>query len=158
MSKWFYFNLMVLALALWNVIGGSRFPIIHLHILFGLAGLLFVLFNWTRHAVFSTIRHSPDREKKIKLATISKKVLVFHRWTGTLALVFIIIHVALVINRYGFFWENLKMVSGLVTGIFLISMVVTGWMRLIRPSGRKRRAHLRLGMVLFFLIMLHLIF
>ncbi|MBP1969910.1 putative ferric reductase [Virgibacillus natechei] len=82
----------------------------------------------------------------------------FHRWIGTAALLLIMMHAWLTINRYGFYWQNGKMISGLLTGIALIGMVVTGWMRLMKPSGKLRIIHLRLGMILFFLIVIHIIF
>ncbi|WP_373894853.1 hypothetical protein ACUL41_16755 [Virgibacillus natechei] len=154
MNKWFYLNILILILAIHNVAGSSSFG---LHILFGLLGLFFILFNWTRHAVFSTIRSSPDRSTKINLANLSKKIMPFHRWIGTTSLLIIILHASFVIFHYGFYWKNFKMVSGLLTGIILIGMVATGWMRLIKPSGRLRRFHLRLGMLLFFFIVLHMI-
>ncbi|UJL46700.1 hypothetical protein KFZ58_01710 [Virgibacillus sp. NKC19-16] len=155
MNKWFYLNILVLIVAIWNGLNSSTLGV---HILLGLLGLFLVLFNWTRHAVFSTIRSSRDRSTKIKLANLSKKIMPFHRWIGTASLLIIIMHASLVIFRYGFYWQNFKMVSGLLTGIILIGMVATGWMRLFKPSGRLRRFHLRLGILLFFFIVLHMIF
>lgn len=156
MNKWFYFNLILLIFAVWKI--ADRIPL-PLHILFGALGLMLVLFNWTRHAVFSTIRNTPDRQKKIKLAKISRKIVPFHRYIGSTALILIIIHATLVINRYGgFYWQNFKMISGILTGTVLICMVASGWLRLIWPSGRKRTVHIWLGLALFFMIAIHLVF
>lgn len=157
MNKWFFFNLFLLLIALWKVMTSCGFPVIQLHILFGITGLCFILFNWTRHAVFSTIRDTPDRKKKIKFATISKKAMPFHRWTGTAALIIILFHAAFVLNRFGFHLENPKILSGVLAGSVLASVVITGWMRRIKPSGIKRRLHLRLGLTMFFLILLHVL-
>ncbi|MEC5423124.1 hypothetical protein QGM71_06370 [Virgibacillus sp. C22-A2] len=157
MNKWFYFNFFVIVLAAWNLINKQLFSNFQPHLLFGTVGLVFILFNWTRHAVFSTIRSSSDRNKKIRFANLSKKVLPFHRWIGTSALIFIGIHAAFVINTYGFQWQNMKLASGILTALVLSGVVITGWMRRIRPSGRKRMAHLRLGIVMFFLVLMHLI-
>ncbi|WP_164667867.1 hypothetical protein [Virgibacillus doumboii] len=155
MSKWFYFNLVLLVFAIWKIADHTPIP---LHILFGALGLFLVLFNWTRHAVFSTIRNTSDRKKKIKLANISKKIVPFHRYIGTTALILIIIHAMLVIDRFGgFYWQNIKMISGLLTGLVLIGMVTSGWLRLIWPTVRKRMIHIWLGITLFFLIAIHLI-
>lgn len=80
-----------------------------------------------------------------------------HRWTGTAALLFIIIHVSLIVHWYGFLWQNPKMIFGFFAFINLILMVITGWWRLIRPTGRLRRVHLGLGISLFLLITLHVL-
>lgn len=153
MNKWFYFNFLVFIFAIWKVVTGSLAP----HILWGVVGLSLILFNWTRHAVFSTLRSSIERKRKIKYANLSKKVLPFHKWTGTSALCIIIIHAILVIKQFGFQLSYLKMVIGLLAGIVLICIVLTGWLRLYWPSVRKRFAHLWLGLSIFFLIILHMI-
>ncbi|MFD2046490.1 hypothetical protein ACFSTA_19300 [Ornithinibacillus salinisoli] len=153
MNKWFYFNSTVLLIAVWQVF--HLFPTIPIHIVIGFIGVVFILFNWTRHAVFSTIRNTSDRNRKIRLANMSKKILPFHRWIGTTALFIIIIHAILVIDIYGLYWRNAKYVSGFVTGLILIGMVTTGWMRLLRPTGRKRKAHIYFGLALFFFVTIH---
>ncbi|MBP2079866.1 ferric reductase-like transmembrane domain-containing protein [Oceanobacillus polygoni] len=157
MSKWFYFNIILLLLSIWQVVNHFSFPILSIPILFGFIGFLLFLFNWTRNAVFSTIRNTPDRKTKIKFVNISKKVMPFHRWTGTLALVFILLHAISIFYWYGFSFQNSKMVVGLLALLNLILMVITGWWRLIKPTGKLRRTHLRLGIALFFLIGLHLL-
>ena len=157
MSKWFYFNIILLILSVWQVVNHFSFPALSIPILFGLIGFLLFLFNWTRNAVFSTIRNTPDRKMKIKFVNISKRVMPFHRWTGTLALVFIVLHAISILHLYGFSFHNSKMVAGLLALLNLILMVITGWWRLIKPTGKLRRTHLRLGIALFFLIAIHLL-
>lgn len=153
MNKWFYFNFLVFIFAAWKVATSNLYP----YIFFGAVGLALILFNWTRHAVFSTLRSSIDRNRKIKYANLSKKVLPFHKWVGTTALIIIIVHATLVIQQFGLHFTNIKMLIGIITGLILASVVLTGWMRLFRPSIRKRIAHLWLGLSMFFLIILHLI-
>lgn len=157
MSKWFYMNLVLLLIAIWQVVKPFSFPIFSLPILFGLIGFLLFLFNWTRNAVFSTIRNVPERKTKIKLANLSKKVMPYHRWIGTAALVFILLHAAFVLHWYSFSFQNMKMLAGLLAFVNLILMVLTGWRRLVKPTGRMRQIHLRLGISLFFIISLHLL-
>lgn len=118
----------------------------------------FFLFNWTRHAVFSTIRTSSNRPAKIRWVNLSKVIRPYHRWIGTSALVMIIIHAVLIIQRYGIYWTSTKMLSGLFALTTLIAVVLSGWYRLVKPSGWIRRLHLRLGLLLFVLIVLHLWF
>ncbi len=153
MNKWFYFNFLLMIFAIWKIATSSLF----LHIIFGSLGLLFILFNWTRHAVFSTLRSPISRQKKIKFAKLSKRILPFHKWIGTTALAMIIIHATLVISKFGLDLTNPKMLIGLVAGFTLSCIVLTGWMRLFKPSIRKRLAHLWLGLSMFFIIILHLI-
>ena len=153
MSSWLYINILLLITVFLTLnYAPSELPV---HIIFGLGGLLLVLFNWTRHAVFSTIRNSNDRQKKIHLATISKKILPFHRWTGTTALVLIIVHAWIILSKYGFLWTSWKLISGIAAGVILLLMVATGWLRLYWPSRRRRWAHIIIGFILFFLIAIH---
>ncbi|MFD1362505.1 hypothetical protein [Lentibacillus salinarum] len=152
MNKWFYFNLFLLMLGVWKIAEQGRLPT---HILFGALGLFLFLFNWTRHAVFSTIRRTPNRQTKIKLANLSKKIVPFHRWIGTTALILIMIHAILVIHLFGFSWQNIKLLNGMLAGAVMIAMVTSGWMRLFRSTARKRVVHIWLGITLFFVIIIH---
>lgn len=158
MNKWFYLNMAVLLFAIWKVFHGPLFFDIPLHILFGFIGLVLLLFNWTRHAVFSTIRQTPDRDKKIKYANVSKKVRIIHRWTGSLALIAVIIHLILVTDQMSFhLWGN-KAWSGLAAFMVVFGLVVSGWLRLYFPTGPKRFTHLILGFCLFYFLIIHLLF
>ena len=157
MSNWFYLNFILLLLAIWKVVTHFSFPELSLQVLLGLIGFSFFLFNWTRNAMFSTIRTVPDRKIKIRLVNVSKKVIPFHRWTGTAALTFILLHGGTIIYRYGFSFQNGKMLVGLLSLITLVFLVISGWMRLIKPSVKLRKVHLRLGMLLFFLVGWHLL-
>lgn len=158
MNKWFYINLFIFILVIWNVVNHYSFPKLASHISLGFLGIIFILFNWTRHAMYSTIRNSRERNKKIKVARLIKKDMPFHRWTGTAALLIILLHGILAIHQFGFQWDHGKFVSGALAVLILSAVVITGWMRRIRPTGRKRMAHLYLGLSLVFLIILHLLF
>lgn len=153
MSIWFLINLIVILFAFWKISTGY----VGLPVIFGGLGLMFVLYNWTRHAVFSTIRSNISRTRKIKYATISKKLLPLHKYTGTTALILLVVHAILIIRAYGFSFFNLKMLSGLVTIIVLTLVVITGWLRYIRTTYRRRMVHLILGFCLFGLLLLHVI-
>lgn len=155
MSIWLYINIFLLLTVLFML----NTPLLQapIHIVFGLLGLFLFLINWTRHAIFSTIRKTPERKKKIRLANISKRIYPFHRWVGSLSLVVILLHAFFVIERFGFMWTNWKMFSGLSAALVLTFMVLTGWLRLYFPSGRKRKAHLYIGFILFYLVALHTI-
>lgn len=154
MNKWFYFNACLLLLGVWNVIEYHSLPTVHVWI--GFLALVLFLSNWTRHAMFSTLRSSIDRKRKIKYANLSKRVLPYHKWVGTAALLAVIIHLTFVMRVYSFQLANLKMLSGLIALMALFLMVLSGWLRLYWPSPLKRVTHLRVGLSLFFLILCHL--
>src|SRR5699024_1719826 len=94
---------------------------------------------------------------KIKFANLSKKVVHIHKWTGSTALIIIILHAIFTWQHFGFYFKNIKVLSGLVTGLVLAAVVTTGWMRRYRPTLRKRYFHLFLGMSMFFLIVIHIL-
>jgi len=154
MSKWFFMNAAVLVFVLFKL---STARYIGAHVVFGAFGLFFFLYNWTRHAVFSTIRSNISRERKIKFANLSKKVLPFHKYTGTAALLFIIIHATLVVSLFGFDIGDLKIASGFLAGLTLAALVISGWIRWFRTTYPIRIVHLSLGFTLFAFILLHLI-
>lgn len=153
MSRWFLFNSLLFLYAIYIFIVNKN----NVHIYYGVIGLFFYLYNWTRHAMFSTIRSNIPRARKIKFAKISKRALPFHRWTGTAALIFIIIHAIHNIKLFGFNVYYVKFLTGLLAGIVLLALVLTGWLRLFKPSPIKRMLHLNLGLCLFFLIIIHLL-
>lgn len=155
MSKWFVLNVMLFIFVISNLVIHPLFPAMPLSIVFGFLGFIFFLFNWTRHAVFSTIRDVPNRKTKIKFANLSKKVLPFHKWVGTSALIIIIIHAGFVIYKYGFPWYYGKFLTGVIALIILAGIVTTGWMRLFRPTITKRMLHIYFGVSLFWLIVIH---
>jgi len=153
MNKWFFINIAVIVFALWKISTGH----IAIHIVFGALGLFFFLYNWTRHAVFSTIRSNISRQRKIKYANLSKKVLPIHKYTGTATLIFMIIHATLVLSRFHLTVNNLKLMSGLAAGLILTALVVSGWIRFFKTTYPIRIIHLSLGFTMFFLILLHII-
>lgn len=154
MNRWFYFNFTVLLFAIWKISTSHM----QLHILFGALGLFTILFNWTRHAVFSTIREAPERTTKIKYAQFSKRILPFHKWIGTSALIFIFIHASIIFYNYNFQFTNKKMTSGFFALIILSSIVIVGWFRWYKTTVLRRYVHLTLGYTIFFFIIIHLLF
>ncbi|WP_047985963.1 hypothetical protein [Ornithinibacillus californiensis] len=157
MSKWFVFNFVLLIFLTWKVVNYHSFPFMQVHIWFGVIGVLLYIYNWTRNAVFETIRNVPSRKTKVRLARFSKKVVTVHRWTGNIALIVVLFHGFLILNRYGFNFSNPKMVVGLLALLTLTFQVMTGWLRLYKPTIKLRYVHLYTGMSLFFLVLLHII-
>lgn len=128
------------------------------HTIFGGIGMLFILYNWMRHAVFTTIRSNISRKQKIKFATISKKLLPFHKWTGSAALVIILLHVLFVFRYFPFQINNFKMVSGLFAFIALVGVVTFGWIRHVRTTVVTRYIHWTFAYAVIILAVIHLFF
>ncbi|MUV38907.1 hypothetical protein JNUCC1_02779 [Lentibacillus sp. JNUCC-1] len=154
MNKWFLINGAAVGVLVWALLTANSYG---WHTLFGGLGALLIFYNWTRHAVFTTIRESPSRQQKIRFANLSKKVIPYHRWTGTTAVIIVLFHGWLVIERYGFYWQYPKFTIGLIAGLTIIAVATFGWLRLYWPSRKKRMFHLYLAMALFFLVVLHLV-
>lgn len=152
LSRWFYVNFIVIIFLIWKIFSGH----IHLASLFGILGFSFFMVNWMRHAMFSTIRSDISRKTKIKLAKISIRAMPFHKWTGTIALLFIIVHMILIIRLYGFQTDNFKMMFGLMASIMLFLTVILGWFRWLRTTVRRRIWHLSLAFTLFYLVIIHI--
>lgn len=159
MSFWFLLNAALLIWAIWNVTAGLSIHTEYIHILLGFTGFLFFIFNWTRNAVFSTIRNVESRDTKVKLAGMSKRIRPYHRWTGTAALVIIILHGIFIINLYSFDLTNMKILTGFLASVNLLILVLSGWYRLLIDSSLKiRKLHIRLGISMFIFVVLHFIF
>ena len=107
--------------------------------------------------MFSTIRSNIPRQTKIKYAKLSKRVLPIHKWTGMTAFIIIIYHGYLAINLYGFNLGITKIFSGMFGIIVLTGIVIFGWLRWFKASYIKRIIHLWLGLLLFFVIIVHVI-
>lgn len=157
MNRWFFFNLGLLSIVLWKLIHKQYFIYHQITITLGIISLGFILFNWTRHAMFSTIRETKSRQKKIKFAQISKKFVRIHKYTGSFALLFVIIHGSISLYTYNYSLGQLKIIFGIIASIVLTAVVTAGWMRHFRPTIRKRYWHLYLAMTMIFLVLIHLI-
>lgn len=152
MSKWFFINAMIVILVIWKVSSGQ----VNTHRVIGGLGMLFILYNWTRHAVFSTIRSKISRERKIKFARLSKKVLPFHKWTGTTALILILFHTGLVLRHFPLLLDNPKIATGIIALFILISLVLFGWLRHIRTTVKRRYIHWTLAYFIIFAALIHI--
>lgn|SRR5699024_4725174 len=153
LNRWFYLNAIVLIFALWKVFSSY----VSLHVILGLVGLLFFLYNWTRHAFYSTIRSNIPRERKIKYAQLSKKKLPLHKYTGTLAFLVLLAHATVVLHTFPFTLTYWKITSGLCALISLFLLVVFGWIRFFRTTYPIRIIHWTLAFITFFLICIHII-
>ena len=153
MSIWFIINIIIFCIAWGKILLGYH----GIHMAVGGLALTFILYNWTRHAVFSTIR-SPrvTRKRKIALAQLSKRVLTFHKWTGSTALVIALLHITLVVHRFGFHINQLKFLSGLLTIILLILLVAAGWLRWYHTTVIRRYTHWVLAFLVIFSALFHL--
>jgi hypothetical protein len=156
MNKWFYINITIFLFALWKGII-MYLPYVKAAVLFALIGLFFILVNWNMHGMFLQIRTIQDRQHKIRIAKVAKKIMPFHIWIGMSGFILIIIHACFIIHLYGFHWHNLKIISGLVALTAFACHVTTGLLRKVKPSGKRRRAHIRTAFILIFTVVVHII-
>lgn len=153
MNKWFFINFIIIVYVLWKLFMSS----LDLHILLGGIGLLLILYNWTRHAFFSTIRSNIKRSRKIMFANITKKALPIHKWTGSTALLVVIGHFVYTSIHYNFYYNHAKAISGLSALFVLILVVLFGWLRHIRTTPFRRYTHWVLAYILISLVVLHIV-
>ncbi|WP_174616166.1 hypothetical protein [Virgibacillus ihumii] len=152
MNYWFILNI---ALFMVSVILYIRDP--SLAVLVAVSGLVFILFNWNMHAIFSKIRSLNSRNDRIKIAAHARKIMPFHLMIGNIGLIFIILHVLLIIQQYGITYVTYKAASGGIAFAGLIGVLFSGYLRRKKATGKRRRAHLQLSMLLFFMMALHVI-
>lgn len=154
MSKWFYVNIIIAMFLLWKIINGQTVS----YTVLGGIGMLLILYNWTRQAMFSTIRSKISRERKIKFALLSKKLQPIHKWTGNTALVIILLHVGFVLQYFPLQINNPKIISGLFALLALTGVVLFGWLRYIRTTVIRRYIHWTFAYIVFFSTIIHLLF
>lgn len=153
MNKWYLLNSLLLLYASYKFATSS----ITSAKIFGLLGLLFIMYNWTRQAIFKSIRDAKERSIKIKFAKLSKRKLPFHKWTGTIALILIIFHGSLILKDYGLLLGNKKLVAGLLAGSVLFLLVASGWIRWMKTTPVRRYVHWGLGFLIFFSVLIHIL-
>lgn len=157
MNLWFFINCLTM---LWVIIvfgyKTPQVPIIYYSHLTAIIGLFFVLINWNMHALFSKIRHLTNRKQRIKIANYARKLMPIHHITGIIGLIFIITHFLLVFLSYGTFAIQFKFLSGLFAFMALLIVSISGWMRRVKATRTRRLFHLYAGMVLYFLILVHI--
>lgn len=153
MSKWFFINFLIFIFMIWKVTTGYMTT----YTLLGGLGVLFILYNWSRHALFATIRSNISRKRKIKYANISKKLQRVHKWTGTTALMIILAHATIINYYFDFQLGNVKMITGLLALLTLIGVVIFGWLRHIHTTVVRRYIHWGLAYALIFFVVLHLL-
>lgn len=154
MNKWIYINILILIYAI-TLVSYSFHGYAQV---LGLLGLFIILYNWSRHAIFSMIRSNIPRTQKIKYAQLSKKVLPYHKWTGSLAWLIIFIHGVFVIQNYGWWIQSPKFLLGLIAFLILSLQVFSGWLRWYRTTVKRRYLHWINAFVLIFVIVLHMLF
>src|SRR5699024_1714339 len=142
----------ILLFALWNIFSST----LSIHILFGAGAFLILLYNFTRHAFFATIRSNIPRKTKIKYANISNKVLPYHKWTGTLEFLLMTVHLALIVYRFGFHPSSIKMMTGAVSAVIFAGVAFFGWLRWYRTTVLRRYIHWILAFCLVFAALLHI--
>src|SRR5690625_6993488 len=101
MNYWFILNLLLLLYAFIDVIFMNSFDL-YVPIL-GLFGLMFILFNWNIHAIFSKIRSLTNSTERIKLAKVARKIMPHHLFIVTIGFVFIFLNFLFIVYIFLFY-------------------------------------------------------
>ncbi|GAA0595744.1 hypothetical protein GCM10009001_09840 [Virgibacillus siamensis] len=152
MNYWFILNAVLFMSAVMLYIRDSSVAV-----LMAVCGLAFILFNWNMHAIFSKIRNLDNRNERIRIAGRARKIMPFHVVSGIVGLAFIVLHILLIYLRYDVTYMKFKAVSGGVAFAVLSAVVVSGYLRRKKATGKRRLAHLYLSMLLFWIMALHII-
>src|SRR5699024_8014378 len=122
--------------------------------------LMFILFNWNIHAIFSNIRSLSIRTERFKLAKVARKIMQHHLLFGTISFVFIILNflfiVFILVFAALFYYYKLIRVFMLI--FLLLIVIISGYMRQAKATGTRRLVHLYASLTLYFLMLFHIIF
>lgn len=126
--------------------------------IFSQLAILLFLINVNMYFIFLVIRKSTDRNIKVLLAKISRKMMKAHIPIAVSGTSLILIHAIIMITQmhpYISLWHP-KMISGYVSIFFLIVTLIGGYRRYIRASGFRRKFHLIMAMVFALFFTVHL--
>ncbi|HJV44747.1 MAG TPA: hypothetical protein VJ824_03375 [Bacillota bacterium] len=124
-----------------------------------LAQIAVILFfiNVNMHFIFKVIKKSNQRNVKILLANISRRMMKWHIPTAVGGTLIILGHAGIMISRLGAdLVGSLKGVSGVITLLLLGVTLFAGYLRHTRASGFRRKFHLTMAMIFAVFILIHM--
>jgi hypothetical protein len=122
-----------------------------------IAMILFV-FNVNMYFIFLIIRKTKQREIKIRLATFSRYFMKWHIKIAITATLLITAHVLINFFKMGplIGYENIKMIMGYSTFIFLMITLFGGYLRHKKASGFRKKFHRTIAFVFIVLLLIHM--
>lgn len=156
-ARWLTINVTVVFLiVLWSMLQKNESSTILVAKIAAQGAFILFLTNLNMYFVFTFIRKSKQREVKIKLAKIAKRLMKFHIPIAFTATLFSIFHGVIMVDVNWFHLKLAKPISGIFT-IFLLSIVLfSGFLRRRKATGRRRKFHYLTAFTFFGLLLLHI--
>jgi hypothetical protein len=122
-----------------------------------IAIILFIV-NVNMYFIFLVIRRTKVRKLKITLAKISRQMMKSHIKLAIIGTILIVFHGGIMLVKLGELigYTNPKMISGLLSILFLTITLFAGYLRHKKSSGFRRKFHYTSAFLFTFLFLLHL--
>lgn len=124
--------------------------------IFSQVAFLLFLVNVNIYFVLLIIRKSRNRNHKILLAKISKKMMKFHVAIAVSATVLIFIHAMMMLKVNFQQLYSYKVASGMMTLFVLCILLFSGILRRLKASGFRRKFHYKMAFIFFGFVILHI--
>lgn len=156
-ARWLIINIItVILILLWSLYKGYDSSYILIGKLIAQAAFILFLINVNMYFVFLLIRKSKVRNVKVKLAKISKRMMKYHIPIAVTAVLFILIHAAIMISvQLDSLWKA-KTTSGAIALGILFLLLYSGLLRRWKASGKRRRFHYLMAFIFLGFIFIHI--
>lgn len=122
----------------------------------GLVAFLLVTSNIMKYFIFRWIRHTKNRNLQIKLAYIARFWMKTHRTFGVVSFIIILFHMSLFLSTTNEPF-TLKAVSGLIALLLFTSVIISGYFRHQKATGKRRKLHRSSAFLFYLFLLLHVI-
>ncbi|MBU9721819.1 MULTISPECIES: hypothetical protein [Bacillaceae] len=124
---------------------------------FGYLALIAVLLNFSMYFLFLWIKKSRNKVRRKQLASIARKWMKTHRPVALIATLLIFNHGLSVLIYSKGFSTSIPFITGAVTGVVFLILLVTGIFRNQKATGKRRRSHLLMAFIFIIILSLHII-
>ncbi|CRK83117.1 hypothetical protein [Neobacillus massiliamazoniensis] len=123
-----------------------------------IAMILFI-FNVNMYFIFLIIRKTNKREVKIRLATFSRYFMKWHIKISISSTILIVGHVLINLVKIGpvIGYENIKMLMGYTSFVFLLVTLFAGYLRHKKATGFRKKFHRITAMIFTVLFLIHML-
>lgn len=118
----------------------------------------FFIINVNMYFIFLVIRKSKQRNIKIALAKMSRKMMKFHIHIAMFGTSLILAHAVVMITQMGQYisYFHPKMIAGYMSLLMLALTLYGGYRRSKKASGFRRKFHLVMAMIFAVVFTIHL--
>lgn len=127
-------------------------------ILAQVAIILFMI-NVNMYFIFLVIRKTPHRKVKIRLANLARQLMKWHIKIAITATIIILGHIIINFSEFGpiLRYSHLKMLTGYISTLFLISTLLAGYLRHKKANGFRKKFHRILAIIFVIMFFAHLL-